>query len=670
MVELEALRRVGGRERQRRIVASGARRAGRGGRRPRPRRSSRSRNGAAQARSAAASSARVTARRRRRVARAGDRRRRPPPGRLARRTRSGRRGSVAAASARSPSSVGRSSGSRDAIGTEREPPLQRDGERRQELAVRPGQERPASRRRPATPSRIRSARRDLVGRRPARGRGCPVAFGRGLDDLGEPLAVVLDQPDGPPHDRSPGSGSWSRGRPAAGPAAHRRAPGPGGRRPAASRRSTGRRRRRGRSGSPAPRGAGPAGAGSGRGPGPRRRAGALHAARQRASTSAVRSRRRSGARDEVVEVEAAAPLDRALVGDERPGDRARAPDPAATSSAVTPRSSLSRENACRAGAARPAAASGATARRTVIRSTSGSTAPTGRRAGSPARARGTSGREPRPARRPAARAPPSSRSRSSSAARLLNVIAAIVPGAAPAVDQPGDPGDERRRLARARPARRTGSARAAPSRPPAGRARAARAARRRPREVHRTSRRANGLTATRRSPAAYSPPHRSAHPRVHCGSRGTKRTAVHRPPSGADCDRRPSGSDSPGWLDALGDPMSASEDVMSRSSPPTRSALAPRASSTASSVALAASALIGVPAAAQASRAKPRGPNAPACRPSAPNGAVKHVIYIQFDNTHLLRDTRERAVRPRADAEPAELHEGQRHAAVRTTTRS
>ena len=37
---------------------------------------------------------------------------------------------------------------------------------------------------------------------------------------------------------------------------------------------------------------------------------------------------------------------------------------------------------------------------------------------------------------------------------------------------------------------------------------------------------------------------------------------------------------------------------------------------------------------------------------------IKHVIYLQFDNTHLRRDNPQRAVGPRADAAPAQLHRG------------
>ena len=43
-------------------------------------------------------------------------------------------------------------------------------------------------------------------------------------------------------------------------------------------------------------------------------------------------------------------------------------------------------------------------------------------------------------------------------------------------------------------------------------------------------------------------------------------------------------------------------------------------------------------------------------------GQIKHVIYLQFDNTHFRRDDAERRVGSRADAAPAQLPQGQRHA--------
>jgi hypothetical protein len=58
---------------------------------------------------------------------------------------------------------------------------------------------------------------------------------------------------------------------------------------------------------------------------------------------------------------------------------------------------------------------------------------------------------------------------------------------------------------------------------------------------------------------------------------------------------------------------------------------------TASSLALAASAVIGLPAVAQAQPSQTGGPNSASCR-LGDDGHVRHVIYIQFDNTHLMRD--------------------------------
>ena len=51
------------------------------------------------------------------------------------------------------------------------------------------------------------------------------------------------------------------------------------------------------------------------------------------------------------------------------------------------------------------------------------------------------------------------------------------------------------------------------------------------------------------------------------------------------------------------------------------------------------------------------------CQLGTKAGQVKHVIYLQFDNTHYRRDRAERRVGPRADAAPPELPQGQRHAA-------
>ena len=58
---------------------------------------------------------------------------------------------------------------------------------------------------------------------------------------------------------------------------------------------------------------------------------------------------------------------------------------------------------------------------------------------------------------------------------------------------------------------------------------------------------------------------------------------------------------------------------------------------TAASIALGASALIGLPAVAAANPGHGGTPGSTACR-LGDDGQVRHVIYIQFDNTHLLRD--------------------------------
>ena len=109
-------------------------------------------------------------------------------------------------------------------------------------------------------------------------------------------------------------------------AGRRRGEAPGGRRRAASRRSTDRRRRRRRSGSPARRAAARAGAALGRGPAPRRRGAGRSAARHRdrtagddSSSRSERATRSSKSRPPVVR-------DRLLVGDEGPCGRARARD--------------------------------------------------------------------------------------------------------------------------------------------------------------------------------------------------------------------------------------------------------------------------------------------------------------------------------------------------------
>ena len=309
---------------------------------------------------------------------------------------------------------------------EREAPVEADGDRRQQLAVRPGEDRP---RRvvvgpgvddPPDPDRLvaRIAREDdrpLAAAPPGSSsrtaRGCARRGGRRA------------------RRRSAGSGSSRRGRPGAGPAARRRATGRGARPRVASRRSTGRRRRRRRRGSPAPRGAARAGAGPGRGPAPRRRGdartGSRHAPEDRrrpirgAPAPGPRGRR-SRARPSPATARSYSTNVRAV---------GPASSSAATSSAVTPRSSFRREIAVSSARQPAGPAAGATWRRIAIRSTSGSTtAPESRRISRPSawnvRTRTA------PASTPSGASADASRSRSSSAARVLNVIAAISPGVA------------------------------------------------------------------------------------------------------------------------------------------------------------------------------------------------------------------------------------------------
>ena len=114
----------------------------------------------------------------------------------------------------------------------------------------------------------------------------------GPDRLREPLAVVLDETDGPLDDLARAAVVDLEVDPAQAGQQRPRGPGSAARRRAASHRSTGRRRRRGRSGWPARRAAGPAGAGRDRRPGPRRRAGACSdRASGRASPDRARARR-------------------------------------------------------------------------------------------------------------------------------------------------------------------------------------------------------------------------------------------------------------------------------------------------------------------------------------------------------------------------------------------
>ena len=147
---------------------------------------------------------------------------------------------------------------------------ERDDDGRQELAVGPGQDRPGRRRRPA---RSASPARAGRSRRTRRARGSAGRSRRARPDgLREPLAVVLDQADGPFDDRARAAIVDLEIDPTQAGQRDRRGRGCAGRRRAASRRSTGRRRRRGRSGWPARPAGAPAGAVPDRRPGPRRRA--------------------------------------------------------------------------------------------------------------------------------------------------------------------------------------------------------------------------------------------------------------------------------------------------------------------------------------------------------------------------------------------------------------
>ena len=199
--------------------------------------------------------------------------------------------------------------------------------------------------------------------------------------------------------------------------------------PAASRRSTGRRPRRGRSGSPVRPGGARAAAATGRRPGPRRRAGSsigLASARAEASSapradsaSPTRSSKSSPPRS----VSAASYATNAWA-------TGPAATSAATSAAVTPRSSFSRENAV---SSRPRSAivvRGHSSASSAARSISGSTGrPASRRISRPrawkVRTRTT------PVSKPSGARAASVRSASSSAARLLKVIAVIDSGSAP-----------------------------------------------------------------------------------------------------------------------------------------------------------------------------------------------------------------------------------------------
>ena len=57
------------------------------------------------------------------------------------------------------------------------------------------------------------------------------------------------------------------------------------------------------------------------------------------------------------------------------------------------------------------------------------------------------------------------------------------------------------------------------------------------------------------------------------------------------------------------------------------------------------------------------------CQFRSAGGDIEHVIYVQFDNTHFLRDNPERALGPRADAASARFHPRPTGRCSPTTTR-
>ena len=206
----------------------------------------------------------------------------------------------------------------------------------------------------------------------------------GADRLGEPLAVVLDEPDRAPRRPSPGSGSSRRGRPAAGPAARRRgqdAPDVG-QPPAVDRlvvvadEEDPVRRRGEQQGQPEL--------------GPVEVLGlvdeqvraALAPAREDAGVALEQAQ---AARDEVVEVEPALAAIAASYADERPRGRARRPGRPRPRRRVDAEVELQpRERRVERAASRPARPPGATCRRTPSGRASGSTAaPASRRISSP-----------------------------------------------------------------------------------------------------------------------------------------------------------------------------------------------------------------------------------------------------------------------------------------------
>ncbi len=57
------------------------------------------------------------------------------------------------------------------------------------------------------------------------------------------------------------------------------------------------------------------------------------------------------------------------------------------------------------------------------------------------------------------------------------------------------------------------------------------------------------------------------------------------------------------------------------------------------------------------------------CALDSARGDIQRVIYVQFDDAHFRRDNPERALRPRADARAAQLHEEQGHLFTNDHTR-
>ena len=230
----------------------------------------------------------------------------PRAGRGARRWAAGR-GSATARSTRS-STRGSSRGSGDAVGAERARRRKARSDGRQELAPGARQDRPAR-------AVGRPRRRSAATGRPGRGlRGQdqpPRRAGTGADRLREPLPVVLHEPDRAGEDgRRAAVVDGEVDAPEAGQGV-REARGHVARRPASSRRCSGRRRRRGRSGSQGRPGGEPGEAGSRSTSWTSSTRRWAHRERQRArrATSRLQGPERPG--DEVVEVARARPRARA-----------------------------------------------------------------------------------------------------------------------------------------------------------------------------------------------------------------------------------------------------------------------------------------------------------------------------------------------------------------------